>query len=1113
MNEFKIKNGLVVDLGGAQITGSTNITGSLTVTGGITGSLLGTASFASTSSFIDVSGSNVFVQGGNSFGAQAILGTNDNQNLAFETSGSVRMFIASGSGNVGIGTDNPVSKLNVIGRAGISQRLRVGNTGDPNQTLEVWGDQTLVTSGGSVWGIFQQSNERIGIGTSSPTARLQIRGSGATSSTTALLIENSNTSASLTINDVGESIFTSTSSTLLSLNNSSFANSRYRLMITGDYSMQLLDNQGFGMIISNNGIVLNSRNNGFITLFTQAVNTTRLQLGGQDLNPTIARTRTLIQPVPSSTTLFQPTEGTAVDYSFTNPGNSTFSPTSGNASYTQIELRPTFNTTGTYSGTVRGLLYNPVLTSLTGSDHIAIQTNSGRVIFNSTDANSGFRIFNTGAGSALNGGVADIITNGVANSINLLLSNWTSYSTLNRSALSFIVRGSNGSLLDTSRIHSGYFNSTTTVLEFYNRTTEAGNAGYVGKWHGSNFMIGGTATDSPSQSQNSLQINTAPSNAIRVNGAGTTSILIQAGNLSGGTGTVELLAGSNNNSYLRLASEFIREGASGGLGINVARENIVSKFQVRGSGATSSTTALRIENNNASASFVVLDNSNVGVGIATPSASLHISSNSLPQLILGHDAANYSIFRSDNAGNLLINAVSGSNGNVSIYSLNGDITMGSTTAIGTIYLQRAISGVVGGFTSQNAVFSLFGGTLRQNHLNVISNGNIGIGTLAPGAKLHVSGANSDVLFEIDSPAVNNIIFVSGSGNVGIGTTSSTYRLDVSGSNARFNNSGGNFELDIASSTTIGRITAGSTLFAAGSLTSAPFVFWMNALERMRISTSGNLLVGTTSGLARLQVRGAGATSSTTGLRVENSNASASLVVLDNGNVGIGIPNPTSRLDISGSVLITGSLTVTGGITGSLLGTSTNAISSSYAISASYIFPYVGDALITGSSYITNIIDNNNTLIYTLPSFETLTPGTTLKIDIPLEYTLPDLVIYLDAQIDDDLDIYDGDIITGTKIYTLSNTGNTVGNFPLGNVKYPFITLYNTGTLTQDVVLYSIDLTVLSHTVGGDCTIDTVLTLPPLPVLPYNKLTGSLATSGSGADLKLYLYNGSSWNQV
>jgi hypothetical protein len=69
------------------------------------------SSFATTASFLTGS-TNAFIQSGNSFGATALLGTNDNQNLALETSGSIRMLISS-SGNVGILTTNPYSPLQV----------------------------------------------------------------------------------------------------------------------------------------------------------------------------------------------------------------------------------------------------------------------------------------------------------------------------------------------------------------------------------------------------------------------------------------------------------------------------------------------------------------------------------------------------------------------------------------------------------------------------------------------------------------------------------------------------------------------------------------------------------------------------------------------------------------------------------------------------------------------------------------------------------------------------------------------------------------------------------------------------------------------------------------
>lgn len=52
----------------------------------------------------------------------------------------------------------------------------------------------------------------------------------------------------------------------------------------------------------------------------------------------------------------------------------------------------------------------------------------------------------------------------------------------------------------------------------------------------------------------------------------------------------------------------------------------------------------------------------------------------------------------------------------------------------------------------------------------------------------------------------------------------------------------------------------------------------------------------------------------------------------------------------------------------------------------------------------------------------------------------------------------------------------------------------------------------STLLSGSATITNVLTLPPVNPLPSGKPTGSLAVSGSGANCKIYFFNGS-WNAL
>jgi hypothetical protein len=77
-----------------------------------------------------VSGVNAFFQNGNSFGALAVLGTNDAQGLAFETGGVERVRVDP-AGSVGIGTTAPLStsRLHV---EGAQANILLNDTSGPN---------------------------------------------------------------------------------------------------------------------------------------------------------------------------------------------------------------------------------------------------------------------------------------------------------------------------------------------------------------------------------------------------------------------------------------------------------------------------------------------------------------------------------------------------------------------------------------------------------------------------------------------------------------------------------------------------------------------------------------------------------------------------------------------------------------------------------------------------------------------------------------------------------------------------------------------------------------------------------------------------------------------
>jgi hypothetical protein len=278
---------------------------------------------------------------------------------------------------------------------------------------------------------------------------------------------------------------------------------------------------------------------------------------------------------------------------------------------------------------------------------------------------------------------------------------------------------------------------------------------------------------------------------------------------------------------------------SGNTSIGLSTNTGTSRLQVRGSGATSATTALRVENTNASASLVILDNGFVGIGTGSAQYNLDLYG-SYHQYQTQGELARYEISTANanqNRGiwSFYTNAAvapdffgrfgfkfeGGTADSFKQFQIHvadqttpkfvvdgsGRVGIGTITPIKKLQLDVSTSDdgfVLNKSGSANNIFRvtmdgtvdrgemfLFNGAnpimaIRQSsNFSYINTGNnFGIGTSLPSASLHISGSSSAALLRVDSPASSSILFVSGSGNVGIRTNTPLYPLDVSGS-ARF----------------------------------------------------------------------------------------------------------------------------------------------------------------------------------------------------------------------------------------------------------------------------------------------------------------------------------------
>ncbi len=302
---------------------------------------------------------------------------------------------------------------------------------------------------------------------------------------------------------------------------------------------------------------------------------------------------------------------------------------------------------------------------------------------------------------------------------------------------------------------------------------------------------------------------------------------------------------------------------------------------------------------------------NVGIGTTTPGAKLHALATT-EQLRLGYSASNYLSMTVGSTGLVTLNAV----GTGSAFTFSGDvsapnISIGSFNINGTTGLfngtaQTANSAYLG--ATSGAVLAVNNGSNyvyddNANALSAVYANNAGSASYA------TYGASSSLTLAVNNGGyvyddLGTALSAAYADNAGVATNASSANT----ANASWGQFfvGGGFFLDADNNPVTG-ISLGSASVPSVSFTSdtntgiwSPaadtLAFSTAGSERLRITSGGNVGIGTTTPAAKLAITGTAGTGDI--FAIASSTNARLLTVTSAGNIGIGTSNPEGILSIN-----------------------------------------------------------------------------------------------------------------------------------------------------------------------------------------------------------------------